>query len=96
MGRPAGRLKSEKSPVFTESGTTGRLFYPAAWRQPASNHQTGSNWIKPKLQPIRTARQNYGNLSKWLYVPFLLLGLVLTFVAALGSIGMVIWAILFA
>jgi len=30
MGRPAGRLKSAKSLVFTELGTTGRLFTPAA------------------------------------------------------------------
>src|SRR5262249_43498134 len=28
LGRPAGRVKYAKSTVFTESGTTGRVFLP--------------------------------------------------------------------
>jgi hypothetical protein len=51
-----------------------------------------------QMSPLRQAAfyANYGSLPKWLYLPFLVVGVALTAIVALAIIGMVIWAIFFS
>ncbi len=62
-------------------------------------HRVAAGEIDPsQMSPLRQAAfyANYGSLPRWLYVPFLVLGVILTFFTALGIVGMVIWALFFS
>jgi hypothetical protein len=53
-----------------------------------------------EIDPARTSlvqrvifSDSYGSLPKWLYLPFLAVGVVMTALAALGILGIVLWTI---
>ena len=59
-----------------------------------------SRIVSGEIDPARMSRfqrvifsAGYGSLPKWLYLPFLAVGVVMTALAALGILGIVLWMI---
>jgi hypothetical protein len=80
-------------------GLLGWIVIILAWKKPTNREiaeRVASGDIDPaKMSPVEHARfyAAYGNLPKWLYVPVLAVGVLLTVLASLGIVGLVIWMI---
>ena len=88
--------------LFTIGACIGLLAWAViilAWKKPTREEiaeRVTSGEIDPsKMSAVDQAAfcAAYGSLPKWLYVPFLAVGVLLTVLAGLGIVGMVIWMI---
>ncbi len=86
--------------LFTVVACVGMLSWAViilAWRKPTREEievRVQSGEIDPgKMSPLDRAAlyAAYGSLPRWLYLPFLAVGVVMTILAALGIVGIVIW-----
>ena len=88
--------------LFTIGACVGLLSWIVivlAWKKPTreevAERVTSGELDPTKLSPADRAAfyAAYGSLPRWLYLPFLAVGVLLTVLAALGIVGMVIWMI---
>jgi hypothetical protein len=88
--------------LFTVAACVGLLSFAViilAWKKPTREEMAAritSGEIDPaKMSAVDQAAfyAAYGSLPRWLYLPFLTVGVLLTVLTALGIVGMVIWMI---
>jgi len=70
-----------------------------AWKKPTREKIAGQV-ASGNVDPAKMSSANratfyvaYGDLPRWLYLPFVVVGVLLTVLAGLGVIGIVIWMI---
>jgi hypothetical protein len=88
--------------LFTIGACVGLLSFAViilAWKKPTREEmaeRVASGEINPAQMSLAERAAfyaAYGSLPRWLYLPFLAVGVLLTVLAALGIVGMVIWLI---
>src|ERR1044071_4349082 len=88
--------------LFTIAACAGLLSFAIiilAWKKP-TREEIAARVATGEIDPSRMSAGQpaafyaaYGSLPRWLYLPFLAVGVLLTVLAALGIVGMVIWMI---
>ncbi len=80
-------------------GLLSWIFIVVAWKKP-TREQIAQRVASGEIDPSTMSATEqaafyaaYGSLPRWLYLPFLAVGVLLTVLAALGIVGMVIWMI---
>jgi hypothetical protein len=88
--------------LFTTGACIGLLSLAViilAWKKP-TREQIAERVASGEIDPSKMSATEqaafyaaYGSVPRWLYLPFLAVGVLLTVLAALGIVGMVIWMI---
>jgi hypothetical protein len=88
--------------LFTVAACVGLLSFAViilVWKKP-TREEIAARVASGEIDPAKMSAADqaafyaaYGSLPRWLYLPFLTVGVLLTVLAALGIVGMVIWMI---